>query len=50
MKDPLEVIRESNRRRKSTNIETPLDFIRLLNRERRRRSATEKILRHVTGR
>jgi len=47
MRNPLDVIRESNERRKSSRIETPLDFIRLLNRERRRRKATERILKRI---
>jgi len=36
-RDPLQVLRNSNRRRKSDIVETPLDFLRMLNRERRRR-------------
>jgi hypothetical protein len=47
MRNPLDVIRELNERRKSSRIETPLDFIRLLNRERRRRKATERILKRI---
>lgn len=47
MRNPLDVIRESNERRKSSRIDTPLDFIRLLNRERKRRKATERILRRI---
>jgi len=47
MKSPLDVLKEANRRRKSTRIETPLDLIRLLNRERRRRIATQRILEHL---
>lgn len=47
MKDPLDVLREANRRRKSSRVETPLDLIRILNQERRRRTATERILRRL---
>jgi hypothetical protein len=47
MRNPLDVIRESNERRKSSRIDIPLDFIRLLNRERKRRKATERILRRI---
>ncbi|MET1101736.1 MAG: hypothetical protein ABWW69_04585 [Pyrodictiaceae archaeon] len=46
MKDPLDVLREANRRRKSSRVETPLDLIRILNQERRR-TATERILRRL---
>jgi hypothetical protein len=47
MRNPLDVLRESNKRRKSSKVETPLDFIRLLNRERKRRKASERILRRI---
>jgi len=47
MKNPLDVLKEANRRRKSTRIETPLDLIRLINREKRRRIATQRILKHL---
>jgi hypothetical protein len=47
MRNPLDVVRESNKRRKSSKVETPLDFIRLLNRERKRRKASERILRRI---
>jgi len=47
MRNPLDVLRESNKRRKSSKVETPLDFIRLLNRERKRRKASERVLRRV---
>lgn len=50
MGNPLDLIRESNRRRKSSRIETPLDLIRILNRERRRRKATERLIERVKRR
>jgi len=37
MRNPMRVLIESNRRRRSKVVETPLDFIRILNEERRRR-------------
>ncbi len=48
--NPLDVLREANRRRRSTKVETPLDLIRALNRERRRRKLTDRILNRVRGR
>jgi len=53
MKSPLDVLKEANRRKRSARIETPLDLIRFLNRERRRRVATQRILErlgHVVSR
>lgn len=32
MRNPLDVVKESNRRWRSTEVETPLDLIRVLNR------------------
>ena len=49
-RDPLEVLREANRRRRSTKVETPLDLIRILNKERRRRELTERILERICER
>jgi len=50
MRNPLDVLREANRRKRSARIETPLDLIRSLNKERRRRVATQRILERVVGR
>ena len=44
------MIREANRRKRSARIETPLDFLRSLNKERRRRAATQKVLERASGR
>lgn len=44
MRSPLGVLREANRRKRSAKIETPLDLIRALNRERRRRVTAQRIL------
>jgi len=46
-KSPLEVLKEANRRKKSYSIETPLDFIRILNRERKIKESTERIIRRL---
>ena len=50
MRSPLCVLREANRRKKLAKIDTPLDLIRSLNKERRRRVATQRILERVVGR
>jgi len=47
VKSPLEVLREANRRRKKISIETPLDFLRLLNRENIAKEQREKLLKRV---
>jgi len=46
-KTPFEALKEANRRAKSTAVETPLDFLRMLNRERVVKISTERILRRV---
>jgi len=46
-KTPFEALKEANRRAKSTMVETPLDFLRVLNRERAARTSTKRILRRV---
>ena len=50
MGDPLQLLKESNRRRRSKRVESPLDLIRVLNMERRRREATRRVLERVVGR
>ena len=48
MKTPFEALKEANRRASRTSVETPFDFLRMLNREEAARSSTEKILRRVS--
>ena len=45
----LDLLKESNDRKKSRKVETPLDLIRLLNKEKKIRTASEKILRRIRG-
>jgi len=47
-KTPFEVLKEANKRKKSAIVETPFDFLRMLNKERVTKILTEKILRRVT--
>jgi len=44
---PFEALKEANRRARSTVVETPFDFLRMLNRERAARTSTRRILRRV---
>ncbi len=46
MKSPLDVLKEANKRKKLTKIETPLDLIRYLNKEKKRKATTQRILKH----
>ena len=46
-KTPLEALKEANKRARSNIVETPFDFLRMLNRERTAKISTERILRRV---
>ncbi len=44
VKMPLEVLRESNRRRLEPAKGNPLDFLRMINAENKRRASTSAVL------
>lgn len=49
MRTPFVALKEANKRASSTKVETPLDFLRELNRERELESSTKKVLKRVRG-
>jgi len=48
VKMPLDVLRESNRRMADNQVNTPLDFLRILNREILVRERRERLLKRVS--
>jgi hypothetical protein len=48
-RNTIRFIRELNKRRESNKIATPLDLLRVLNKERRKRKIRDKLLDRLKG-